>query len=72
MAVGSCSPVAQRLHGLERVLQGAPLQAVASLVTLEHLAKLSPIDDIRADATYRAETALIVVRRLLSHLAGGA
>ncbi len=72
IAVGSCSPVAQRLHRLEQALQGAPLHAVASLVALEHLADLSPIDDIRADATYRAETAIIVVRRLLAHLSGDA
>ena len=72
IAVGSCSPVAQRLHKLERALQGVAGHAVASLVTAQHLVDLSPIDDIRADAAYRAETALVVVHRLLAHLAGDA
>lgn len=72
IAVGSCSPVARRLHQLEQALQGVPLNESAGLVTPEHLADLSPIGDIRADAAYRDETAMIVVRRLLTHLAGGA
>ena len=39
------------------------------LVKPEHLAPLAPIDDVRASADYRAEAALVVVRRLLAELA---
>jgi CO/xanthine dehydrogenase FAD-binding subunit len=69
IAVGSCSPVAQRLPALEAALKGeVAISNLARLVKPEHLAPLAPIDDVRASADYRAEAALVVVRRLLAEL----
>lgn len=66
IAVGSCSVRAQRLTALERALTDAPAQArLGALVLPEHLAELSPIDDVRATAAYRREAALTLVRRAL-------
>jgi CO/xanthine dehydrogenase FAD-binding subunit len=69
-AVGSCSAVAQRLPLLESALIGQRLDAdLAALVKPEHLAPLSPIDDVRGSADYRRESALMLVRRALRGLA---
>ncbi len=66
VAVGACSPVARRLTELERALTGAPFDAyLAHRVEPSHLAPLSPIDDIRGDAAYRGDAALVLLRRLL-------
>ena len=72
IAIGSCSPVAQRLHALEQSLVGVRTDELAAHVTADQLSNLTPIDDIRADAAYRRDTALVVVRRLLATLAGAA
>lgn len=70
IAVGACSPVAQRLHALEDQLAGRALDAsLADAVTPAHLSILSPIDDVRATAAYRREAALELVRRALRDLA---
>lgn len=67
VAVGACSPVARRLPELESALLGQrPDSAIACP---EHLAALSPIDDIRAPAAYRRDAALELVRRAISALA---
>jgi CO/xanthine dehydrogenase FAD-binding subunit len=68
IAVGSCSPVAQRLPALEAALKGKVVSNLARVVQPEHLAPLKPIDDVRASAEYREEAALVVVRRLLAEL----
>ncbi len=65
VAVGSCSAVARRLPALEAALVGAEASGLADLVRPEHLAPLSPIDDLRASAEYRMEAALELVRRAL-------
>ncbi len=66
VAVGSCSVTAQRLTALERALAGAPARAgLGALASAEHLAQLSPIDDVRATAIYRNQAALTLVRRAL-------
>jgi len=71
VAVGACSPVAQRLPGLEAVLAGVPLDArLGECVRAEHLAPLAPIDDPRASAGYRNEAAQILVARCLNMLGG--
>jgi CO/xanthine dehydrogenase FAD-binding subunit len=67
VAVGACSPVAQRLPALEATLVGKPLDP--GLARPEHLAPLSPIDDVRGSAGYRNQAALALVRRLLEGLA---
>ncbi|MEW5991812.1 MAG: FAD binding domain-containing protein [Chloroflexota bacterium] len=70
LAVGACSPVARRLPGLEAELAGRPLRpGVGGLVRAEHLAPLSPIDDVRGTAEYRRGAALVLVRRALEDLA---
>ncbi|HEX6119362.1 MAG TPA: xanthine dehydrogenase family protein subunit M [Dongiaceae bacterium] len=70
IAVGSCSPVAQRLPALEAALKGeVAIGDLGRLVRPEHLAPLKPIDDVRASAEYREEAAVIVVKRLLAELA---
>jgi CO/xanthine dehydrogenase FAD-binding subunit len=70
IAVGACSPVAQRLPDLERTLVGAPVDAhLGERVEPRHLAPLSPIDDVRGSAGYRGEVALVLLRRLLSEVA---
>ena len=70
IAIGACSPVAQRLPKLEAVLRGQKADAdLATLVSADHVADLAPIDDVRASADYRAEAVLTVLRRLLAELA---
>jgi CO/xanthine dehydrogenase FAD-binding subunit len=67
VAVGSCSAVARRLRALEAELVGASLRdGLDSVVRLEHLAPLSPIDDIRATAEYRMDASLRLVQRALN------
>ncbi len=69
IAVGACSEVARRLDGLEAELLGRPLDGrLGAAVTAAHLALLSPIDDVRGPATYRADAALTLVRRVLDRL----
>jgi CO/xanthine dehydrogenase FAD-binding subunit len=53
IAVGSCSPVAQRLEKLEADIIGLKPEQVE--VTPDHLATLSPIDDVRGSKDYRME-----------------
>jgi CO/xanthine dehydrogenase FAD-binding subunit len=66
VAVGSCSAVARRLHQLESDLMGTPVRAgLRALVTSDHLAPLSPIDDVRATGEYRRDASLTLVRRAL-------
>ena len=72
VAVGACSPVARRLRGFEQALEGARAdesdrwqQALADDISR----RLSPIDDIRADATYRREAVQTLVSRLLQEVA---
>lgn len=70
VAVGACSEVAQRLPQLEAELLGCPLDAsLAAKVESRHLQGLAPITDIRAEASYRREAALVLVRRALVALA---
>lgn len=70
VAVGACSPVAQRLPALEQALAGAPLDGrLGDRVDRAHLAPLSPIDDVRGSAGYRSEAVLVLLRRLLQAVA---
>lgn len=63
VAVGACSPVARRLPELEREM----LRGVCR-VRPDHLAPLSPLDDVRGSAQYRRDAALVLVQRLLDQL----
>jgi CO/xanthine dehydrogenase FAD-binding subunit len=69
VAVGACSPVAQRLPGLEARLVGRPVAQAATLVRSSDLAVLSPIDDVRGTAAYRMEAAERLIQRALRGLA---
>lgn len=66
VAVGSCGPVAARMTALEARLTGAPVADAAGIVTADLVAPvLSPIDDVRADAAYRTDAAVELIRRVL-------
>jgi CO/xanthine dehydrogenase FAD-binding subunit len=66
ISVGSCSAAALRLAELERALVGQPVRpGLPQILKAEHLARLSPIDDVRATAEYRRDAALTLVRRAL-------
>lgn len=66
VCVGSCSPVAQRLKELERALAGKTARpGIRRHLRPEHLAVLSPIDDVRATAAYRRDAAGTLVERAL-------
>jgi CO/xanthine dehydrogenase FAD-binding subunit len=67
IAVGACSPVALRLRALEDQLRGRSVEGLADIVTTDHLAGLTPIDDVRATAAYRLHAATTLVRRALKH-----
>jgi CO/xanthine dehydrogenase FAD-binding subunit len=65
IAVGACSAVAKRLPELEADLRAKPASAIGDIVDARHLSALSPIDDVRASASYRHDAARIAVRRAL-------
>lgn len=67
LAVGACSPVAARLGEVEAALVGRPLGDLPGALDAAAVARaLSPIDDVRADAAYRAAAAPELVRRALA------
>lgn len=67
VAVGSCSVTARRLFDLERDLVGTQIASGwTTRVSPQHLLPLSPIDDVRATASYRQDAALTLVRRTLA------
>ena len=66
ICVGSCSPKAIRLSKLERDLVGLAVGPDAfQFLRAGHFSPLSPIDDMRATASYRREAAQTLVRRVL-------
>src|SRR5262245_12216043 len=69
IAVGACSPVAERLPALEAALLGAPSDRLAERIDAAHLAPLSPIDDVRGSAAYRRDAVVTLLRRLLEGFA---
>jgi CO/xanthine dehydrogenase FAD-binding subunit len=70
VAVGSCSAVARRLRALEAELVGVSVRdGLGEVVRPEHLAPLSPIDDVRATAEYRMDASLWLVQRALNSCA---
>jgi CO/xanthine dehydrogenase FAD-binding subunit len=67
LAVGSASPVARRLPGVEAALIGLPVAEVPGAIDPGAVAAaLSPIGDVRATAAYRAEAAATLLRRALA------
>ena len=68
LAVGACSEVARRLTGLEARLEGVSPGDALDMVREDDVASLSPLDDMRASATYRRHSARVLVRRALDAL----
>ena len=69
VAVGAASATAQRLPLLEAALIGKRCDAgLGEHARPEHLARLTPIDDVRASREYRLDAGLTLVRRVLSRL----
>lgn len=67
VAVGSCSAVAQRLPALEAALKGSNARdGFTGFVKREHLAPLSPIDDVRATGEYRMDASITLIERALN------
>ncbi len=72
IAVGACSVVAQRLREAERRLIGASaVPGFGRSIEAKDLARLSPIDDVRATADYRRDAALTLLRRAIDACARG-
>lgn len=72
IAVGACSPVAQRLPRLESRLLGCSLQEPQSLqrcIDADCFDVLAPIDDVRGSAGYRLQAVQALVQRLLASTA---
>src|SRR5271155_4107968 len=66
IAVGACSAVAQRMREAEGRLIGAPSRpGLGRAIEARDLAGLSPIDDVRATASYRRDAALTLLRRAI-------
>jgi CO/xanthine dehydrogenase FAD-binding subunit len=72
IAVGACSEIARRLPALEAALAGQPIDVLGQMVKPEHIAGLSPIDDLRASGAYRHKAALVLLRRSLNRLGAAA
>ena len=66
LAIGACSAAAKRLSMLEAILVGMRAADAAASVTPEHLADLSPIDDVRGTGAYRRDAALTLLRRAIA------
>jgi CO/xanthine dehydrogenase FAD-binding subunit len=71
VAVGACSPVAQRLFGLEQSLVTCDPADLAGLsFPRDAFDSLSPIDDVRGSAGYRRDVLEPLVRKALAQAAG--
>lgn len=69
VAVGACSAVARRLTRLEVALAGVRCENAGERIEAGLvLPDIEPIDDIRADAVYRGEAAVELVRRAIGDL----
>lgn len=66
IAVGACSPVAQRMPALEGALRGCAVSDIGRQVTPEILEGLHPITDVRGSADYRLDAVAELIRRALS------
>ena len=66
LAVGACSVAAKRLSMLETSLIGMRAADAAASVSAEHLASLTPIDDVRGTGAYRRDAALTLLQRAIA------
>ncbi len=63
VAVGACSPVAQRLPALETDLIGTTADVQ---ITTVHLSPLAPISDVRGSGEYRLDAVAELIRRTIT------
>ncbi|WP_457644990.1 FAD binding domain-containing protein [Profundibacter sp.] len=63
VAVGACSPVAQRLPLLETELIGTTTDVQ---ITTAHLSPLAPINDLRGSGEYRLDAVAELIRRTIA------
>ncbi|HFC05205.1 MAG TPA: xanthine dehydrogenase family protein subunit M [Rhizobiales bacterium] len=71
VSVGSCSAVAKRLGELENALIGKSIyEDLGNVIQPAHLAQLSPLDDVRAPATYRLEAVAELLARTINNARG--
>lgn len=69
LAVGASAATAKRLPTLEAALAGrVAAPDLGDIVSEDHLAPLSPIDDVRGSAAYRRDAAMTLLRRILAEL----
>ena len=72
IAIGACSAAAMRLPELENALLGTPMTAsISDIVTPQYFNALTPIDDVRATASYRTHAARELTARALASISGG-
>jgi len=64
ISVGACSPVAKRLPRLEEECVGQRLKSIE--IHPNHLESLSPIDDVRASASYRNTVVPELLKRAIT------
>ncbi|MEU4481946.1 FAD binding domain-containing protein [Micromonospora sp. NPDC023966] len=70
VAVLGGGPVPRRVPGVERALRGGPLDADAIAEAADGVAgEVEPVGDVQADAGYRREVLVTLVRRALSDAA---
>ncbi|MBX2836102.1 MAG: FAD binding domain-containing protein [Gammaproteobacteria bacterium] len=70
IAVGACSPVAQRMDELEALLVGQPCpENFAGWVKPDALKRLSAIDDVRGTAAYRLDVVARLIEQSLTETA---
>jgi N-methylhydantoinase B len=73
LAIGACSAVARRLPALEAALVGKKIApGLEAAVEASQFDALSPIDDVRASADYRAAAARELTGELLAQIGSGA
>ena len=71
IAVGACSPVAQRIETMEKPLIGLTPGSTefADALQTADLSVLTPIDDVRATAAYRLDAVRTLIGRAVSRAA---
>ena len=69
ISVGACSPVPQRLPGLEQDVLGQHPESV--IVREDHLGPIAPISDVRAESGYRREVVAELILRAIQRAAHG-
>ena len=69
IAVGSCSPVAQRLPGLEATLTGLAVEDIPH-TDFSHMDVLTPISDVRGSAEYRVDVVAEMCKRAVLEACG--